>query len=76
VAFQCLAPPNGSGVQLRQTALTASAGAETPAARMLPRIDSAALFGVSCNGLLGGVCNYCLGWMPDPVLHVAEDSEA
>jgi len=53
--FEHFAPPsNGSGVQLRQTAPTVNAGAGTPAARMLPRIDWSALFGVSCNGLLDG----------------------
>lgn len=40
------------GVQLRPTALTDGAGAGTPAARTLPRIDWSALFGVSCNALL------------------------
>jgi hypothetical protein len=43
------------GVRLRQTALTVSARAGTPAARILPRIDRAAPLGVSCNVLLGGV---------------------
>jgi len=53
-------PPDGLAVQLRPTALTTSAGAGTPAARMLPRIDWIALFGVSCNALLGdGAVSRC-----------------
>ena len=42
------------GLQLRRTALTASAEAQRPDARMLPRVDRNALFGVSCKPLLVG----------------------
>ena len=42
------------GAKLHQKALTASAGAAWPAARTVPQIVTARLFGVSFSALLGG----------------------
>jgi hypothetical protein len=47
-------PSNGLGVQPHQTARTAGARAEVPAARTVPRIDNGVLFGVSYSALLDG----------------------
>ena len=52
------APSNGPGAQLRRTALTDSAEAQAPDARMLPRIGSTERCGVSYSGLFGGGAGY------------------
>ena len=48
-----LLPPNGHAVQLRPTALTASAEAQAPGGRMLSRTDWAERSGGSCRLLVG-----------------------